>query len=363
MTKELLTIFREEVTDDDLTYHIYKNKDGKNKWSVICSAMDWIEVVVEGIDLSRVQHGNDNESSMKLMMFISCIDVLWEAVQQLHRVLFDTANIPFANEKNVFSDKLIDTTDNLYFKTIRACFAAHPVNLNDRFREGEKNEQRFASWSTGGIATKKDFTVFLYSNQPGEKVLMLDISFQELFNFAQRRYEHLTELTEQLRKIKRDYLDTMKGVIERPSDTISHIRVLKEANKTRFGNDYYDYELTKIEKVFSIEPSSPRNADLLHNYQATRIPVIEEIHTNLENMTLLDIELTKDTHLDVPSDCQYFFADLASTVYGDGTAYIWGIEPFTRKLDGIVDFQSIHSCEELYVLLLAGFYQLKHGKQ
>lgn len=363
MTQDILTAFRNEVTKDELTYRIFANKDGKNKWSVICSAMDWIDVVVSGINLSRVQRGNDNESSMKLMMFISCIDVLWEAVQQLHRVLFDTTSIPFTNEKSIFSNKLVDTTDNLYFKTIRACFAAHPVNLNDRFRDGEEKEQRFASWSAGGIASKKDFTVFLYGNQPEEKMLVLDISFQELFSFAQKRYEHLNELTEQLRRIKLDYVASKKGVIERPSDTLSHIRVLKEENKTRFDNVYYDYELTKIEKAFSIEPSSPQNADLLHRYQATRIPVIEEIHTNLENMTLLDLDLTKEAHLDIPSECQHFFADLVSSVYSDGAAYIWGVEPFSKQLDGIVDFQSIHSYEELYVLLLAGFYQLKHGKQ
>ncbi len=71
------------------------------------------------------------------MTFIVCIDVLWEAIQQLHRVLLNTENIPFVNEKSVFQHKKFETTDNKYFKTIRACFATHPVNLKDDF-SGEK---------------------------------------------------------------------------------------------------------------------------------------------------------------------------------------------------------------------------------
>lgn len=49
------------------------------------------------------------------MTFIVCIDVLWEAIQQLHRVLLNTENIPFVNEKSVFQHKKFETTDNKYF--------------------------------------------------------------------------------------------------------------------------------------------------------------------------------------------------------------------------------------------------------
>ena len=73
------------------------------------------------------------------MTFIVCIDVLWEAIQQLHRVLFNTQEIPFVEEKSVFRHKLFETTDNEYFKTIRACFATHPVNLKDDF-SGERKQ-------------------------------------------------------------------------------------------------------------------------------------------------------------------------------------------------------------------------------
>lgn len=133
-----------------------------NQWSIICSAMDWVDVVVEEIDTSKLCSKNDNASSIKMMTFINCIDVLWESIQQLHRVIFDPRSIPFQDDSSVFTDKLYESSDNEYFKTIRACFSAHPVNLNDRFN-GEGKEQRYASWSGGGFGCK-DFSVMLYSN-------------------------------------------------------------------------------------------------------------------------------------------------------------------------------------------------------
>ena len=107
MDSKLIDLFREKVNNNgaDLILHRYKK--------------------------------NNNDSSIRVMTFIVCIDVLWEAIQQLHRVLLNTENIPFVNEKSVFQHKKFETTDNKYFKTIRACFATHPVNLKDDF-SGEK---------------------------------------------------------------------------------------------------------------------------------------------------------------------------------------------------------------------------------
>ena len=139
MDSKLIDLFREKVNNNgaDLILHRYRNNNGKNQWSIICSAMDWISVVVGEIDVRKLSKKNNNDSSIRVMTFIVCIDVLWEAIQQLHRVLLNTENIPFVNEKSIFQHKKFETTDNKYFKTIRACFATHPVNLKDDF-SGEK---------------------------------------------------------------------------------------------------------------------------------------------------------------------------------------------------------------------------------
>ncbi len=80
MDNALINTFRDEINDQDLILQMYHNHDGKALWNIICSAMDWIDVVVGEIDIHKLLRGNDNESSIRFMTFITCVDVLWEAI-------------------------------------------------------------------------------------------------------------------------------------------------------------------------------------------------------------------------------------------------------------------------------------------
>lgn len=175
------------------------------------------------------------------MTFIVCIDVLWEAIQQLHRVLLNTENIPFVNEKSVFQHKKFETTDNKYFKTIRACFATHPVNLKDDFSGEKKVEQRYASWSGGGFG-KGDFSVILYSNQPDKNPEFLDIYFSELLRFAEQRYAYLSNLMDEIDRQTVDYCNEWKNKrIRRVNSVVEQIEILIHESKVRLDNDYYNF--------------------------------------------------------------------------------------------------------------------------
>ena len=59
MDRSLIDDFREKVNDHDMVWKIYHDRNGKNQWSIICSAMDWIDVVVEEIDTSKLCSKND----------------------------------------------------------------------------------------------------------------------------------------------------------------------------------------------------------------------------------------------------------------------------------------------------------------
>jgi len=91
---ELINKFREKVSSNDFVYFKFSNVNGRNQWSCICSAMDWITVAIEYI--ADVRSGKRSyQQSMEMYAYISSIDVVWEAIQQIHRVLFQTKRIPF----------------------------------------------------------------------------------------------------------------------------------------------------------------------------------------------------------------------------------------------------------------------------
>ena len=63
--------------------------------------------------------------------YISSVDIIVEAVQQLHRVIFSTAEQLFSKDTDCFPQNKFNKNDLDYFKTIRSCFGAHPVNLDE----------------------------------------------------------------------------------------------------------------------------------------------------------------------------------------------------------------------------------------
>ena len=223
MNIKLIDQFRNKVNEHGLVLHLYRNKNGKNQWSIICSAMDWISVVVEEIDISKLTFKNDNSSSVKVMTYISCIDVLWEAIQQLHRVFYHTSKIPYKDDDTIFKHKLFQSTDNEYFKTIRACFASHQVNLKDNFTGKGKNEQRYASWS-GGFRDGH-FSVFLYSNEPDIPDIPLSIYFDELQIFAEKRYDYLKKVMEEIDHQIKNYFEEQRKILIDKSKFVVNIPV------------------------------------------------------------------------------------------------------------------------------------------
>ena len=68
MDSKLIDLFREKVNDNgaDFVLHRYRNINGKNQWSIICSAMDWISVVVDEID-ENVARSANNIPGVKLL--------------------------------------------------------------------------------------------------------------------------------------------------------------------------------------------------------------------------------------------------------------------------------------------------------
>lgn len=98
---KLIKDFREKV-NEDFVFEKYKNVNGKNHWNIICSCMDWIDVAVSFIQ----DYGSDTKNidvlSMDTYSYISSIDIIHEAVTQLHRVFIPNQSIPFKG-KNIYS--------------------------------------------------------------------------------------------------------------------------------------------------------------------------------------------------------------------------------------------------------------------
>ncbi|MGL1193665.1 hypothetical protein ACSTLL_17820 [Vibrio parahaemolyticus] len=120
-----ITAFRQLVNDNNrFVLKAYANKQGKNQWNLICSSMDWISVAIRNLHSFPALDSNIDVRVMQIYSLISSIDIVNEAVMQLHRVFFgnSTKLMPFKGEKSIFRERIFDKDDSDYFKEIREWF-------------------------------------------------------------------------------------------------------------------------------------------------------------------------------------------------------------------------------------------------
>lgn len=343
----LITEFRNKVNENWAVFHIYQNHNGEDQWGIICSAMDWITVGVEGIDISLLSGDNSNDASRKMMTFLSCIDVMWEGITQLHRVLYETDKIPLRDEHIVFNQK---KSDNEFFKDIRAIFMAHPVNLRDIY---QKSDKWYASWS-GGTFSKKNFSVFLYSNIPGQKSIEFPIKFSELLDFANRRYMLLYEFMKKIDENIEVYNQFWRrNIILTLEDPIEHINLLIIENEKRWNNDWISARLEYLFDAFTVDTSVEKNKQILNEYRAVLLNEINEIHHMLQNVDY-DHEL-KSTSVNIPHNLIYMYDQLFDGVPAISNI---GVKTFRPIVSDLVDLDDYYlSIEGIRVLIDAAMWK------
>ncbi|WP_066320477.1 hypothetical protein [Bacillus sp. FJAT-29814] len=283
----ILDDFKQAINDhSDFLIKRYSNFDGKNKINVIFSAKDWLHIVVNGMPNVNIHHDNDDIQSINVMQFISLIDLLSEAIQQIYRVLYNKKNYFLVKDKSIFQKGI---SDDQYFSHLRASFAAHPVNLTS-FDGSESESKYYASWSSKH--GKGDFSVYLYSNKPGEPNRELSISFDLLIKYAKKRYLLLEEYVKEIKRQEKDHNNNWSKIsIKNENDPLTHLLILKEENQKRFGNYGYKEVIEELIELFEAPMKFPSDNELYINFLNKLKPAIQEIHQNLQNMNNIDLSI------------------------------------------------------------------------
>lgn len=313
-----ITAFRQLVNDNNqFVSKAYANKQGKNQWNLICSSMDWISVAIRNLHSFPALDSNIDVRVMQIYSLISSIDIVYEAVMQLHRVFFgySTKRMPFKGERIIFRERIFDKDDSEYFKEIRACFGAHPVNLY-----GEGKEKRFASWPYEGFTkSSSDLEVRLYSNFPNKEDIVLGLNLKELVAFLQSRYEYLDNIS---LEIKRQYELCKKELELAPiahcKDVRESVEILLKENESRFNNDYYRSTLEELALLLSTHLSEAELAEEELKFKNSLEPLIEELRKNLQEVNIVDLQ--NDNLLNptssIESTLQYELPKFYSSVLG-----------------------------------------------
>ncbi len=335
MDIELIHRFQGIVNENGYALFRYRNEEGRNRWNCICSAMDWIIVSVEYINRINLVDTSSMDS-IDVFAYLSTIDIIVEAVEQLNRVIHHTPKELFANSVDIFAGNRFGQNDVEYFKTLRSCFGAHPVNLREPGQENNDKLRRFASWSTNA-GFGGDFSVVLYSNQSDKDHIFLSIDLQQVLRFGKKYYEHLTVLGESLRSQYETFaIQKRTEKILSPEDPLEHLEVLLRAAEERLNNDVYRTDIQELQLLFSTEVTCPENRKTVDAYRNALLSLIAEMHEHLQNMDFTDLDNYDLLYLSpkgLPNGWGYYYEKLTEVVFGGGYApFHW--EPRIKELFG-----------------------------
>jgi hypothetical protein len=274
----------------DYLINKYSNFSGKKKISVIFSAKDWIHTIVHGMPYLDLNHKDDNAHSLNVLQLVCSIDLLKEAVEQLDRVIFNRKNYPLLKDRSVFNKPI---SDDQYFSHIRAAFGAHPINLKSS--DGMDNEKYYASWSTRH--GRGDFSVYLYSIKPHEEDKVLTLSFKELICYANKRYNYLVEIINEIKRQEDEYkFSWSQKRIDANSDPVKQLYILRRENESRFGEYGYIREIEELISLFTAPRRFNTEYLIYDDYLSIIKPLIEEIRYNLQWMKFDELTLSTSPH-------------------------------------------------------------------
>lgn len=290
----LITDFRDVVNEQEFAYSYFINRDGKNQFSPICSCMDWISVSVRYLMDFPEFSENIDVKAMQVYSLISSIDIIVEALQQLHRIIESDHKLtkwPFRKSVSIFKNKtpyLSSEDDDAYFKSIRAIFGAHPTNLINN-----QGERLFASWPHFHTFNENDFTISLYNNTPGIDDIIFGIKFGELIAYVESRYNYLSMLKNSLIAIRNKHYNTLSKQAIPPTNNIhAELKLLLSEVAVRGDNDYYRMEVEELISLFEGNVQEAHLQGEVEAFLSKLHPIVVEIRYNLQEMNIEDLTTT-----------------------------------------------------------------------
>lgn len=349
ISNELIKYFRDFINknNDYLTLK-YSNINGKNQWSLICSCIDWIDVAIDYVTNMNLESDNINVRSMLAYSYISAIDIIWESVIQLHRVLISKSALPFKSDFDIFPKVDYIKDDNEYFKHIRSVFGAHPVNLN-------KKGKWFACWPNDTNISEYDFTVILYNSDIDSDDKLFGYRFEELSRFLISRYNYLNDIIKSIEEqINKFIKQQQKNIIPKKGSNVEQLEILLAESHRRFNNQYYN---SMIEDLLVIFQTNSSNSELYNNYLEKCKVLINKISQNLQTMQLNDIDEDYILYPKSPSKISYPVSKLYDYFHSGRNVLVdYHINEVNDFFKGSIRIKSEMTSAEIFTLIKVGLY-------
>lgn len=280
----LIRKFRDVINDSDYILEKYRNINQKDKWSCICSCMDWIDVSIDYIKKNRKRIEEKTYFDMEIFSYISSIALIVEATNQLYRVFYDKNDKPFKGDNSIFKNSQKD--DEEYFAHIRACFGAHPTNLNSI----ENCERNFASYPSNRVL-EGNFSVILYTNKINEWGTTFELDFEDIYRYFEKRYSYLESLIEKIEDDKMNYIKKLQSKKIRTEKCLKkQIDILICESEERLNKEWNSYIAKKLSSLINFKITNSTNIPIIKKYLESFKKFVEYFYNDLQYLNTEDRE-------------------------------------------------------------------------
>lgn len=205
--EQFSTLFEKYLKNYKLSYFFRSKEDNFSKENIIHSSIIWIRFCVNQINESRIFNGSTK--SIELYTLISIIDTLKEGLDQIYRVLYNTDNNEYGDDKALCFKDLPEPYNKLKnsqcFKEIRAIFAIHPSNLKmpDNKEDRRYADLCYAKSEFSKIANRKgDFYTRIWTRTKNdEATIYFPLYVKDLIDFSKLIYSQLEQFIIRLEQI------------------------------------------------------------------------------------------------------------------------------------------------------------------
>lgn len=108
----------------------------------------------------------------------------------------------------------------------------------------------------------------LYGSNESDQTIFFDINFNDLWLFAEQRYNYLNHLIDLIKKQEREYNKKQTKIrIMKDNNSLNQIHILMEEVKKRSENDYYKEDLNRLKILFSADIKGEKNKSIVEKYR------------------------------------------------------------------------------------------------
>lgn len=221
----------------------------QDKWSIVCSAMHWFNIVIPYLDSSKLLKDESQDFGWgEVYLYISAVDIVTKGINELYKFINNTDKHIFDGEKDVFG---VNEDDNHHFQNIRAIFGAHSTSLKNN---GEYIVSTFPTpydkriGALRGKPENWDYYTLLWSKNKSDSLIQkpFGFCFEKVDAYLDKYLLYLEEFYSivlgKIAEYKKKMTEKKINIIE---DSAKQINLLMIKDRERF-NGKYNYQLETL---------------------------------------------------------------------------------------------------------------------